>query len=594
MRGSCSPALPSGNYRRLIDEHAVVMPNPELKLKFLKKALQDFERVSSLHRLCPPLGEIYWREILLAEAERLHPGSRALSAELIRKGTVSRPHRTLWNVYRCRHLALTAVLVALVWGLQGAAASLTGRTRPGHPRVAETAELPAHEQGAAAVVAPAAAGDSRMRHGRPAEHWRGNPRQGAAAAVAAGAQGPSAPTAPPPPEKHIEQAQARLPAVQAEAEDLASKAAGKAGLGQAVPGGNMDASASGGEGEADVHEYIEEPIWLVEKRADAEVYSNGLQIITSFEVANIPRRYVPFPHEAGRLPAETAVSSEIRGILYHASESDLVPFRPEEDRRIKSYSSQLTQYICREKKYHYFIDRFGRVFRIVLDAHAAFHAGNSVWADAQQIFLSLNHAFLGICFEGRDFEEVARPGSENSRIAATGNPAINDAQIRAGRELTDWLRFRYRIPQKSCTPHGLASVYPKDKLIGYHLDLSCGFPFARFGLEGSDKEILPSMVVYGFTYDRHFLEIFQGKAWPAIVRSEALVTQQAELAGLPVRQYRDTLQQRFDRDLEWQKELQRRMEIEPSAGEPEVGLKEEARPRRDACLSPRPPLPGLS
>jgi len=47
----------------------------------------------------------------------------------------------------------------------------------------------------------------------------------------------------------------------------------------------------------------------------------------------------------------------------------------------------------------HFIDRFGRVFRVVAEESKANHAGNSVWANGGRVYLSLNHAFLGVSFE---------------------------------------------------------------------------------------------------------------------------------------------------------------------------------------------------
>ncbi|MGW8180583.1 MAG: N-acetylmuramoyl-L-alanine amidase, partial [bacterium] len=321
-----------------------------------------------------------------------------------------------------------------------------------------------------------------------------------------------------------------------------------------LPGGMDVSDKAEPYTERDIQEFIEEPIWLVEKTQREETYSNGLEIVTSYQVDNTPRQYVAFSKTAKEIPDEQNISSEVRGILYHASESDLVPFEPEKNRVIKLYSTQLRQFLCRKKLYNYLIDRFGRVFRIVRDDHAAFHAGNSVWADDRQIFLNLNHAFLGICFESKGFETADEADSSQPKMAMTGDSIINDAQVRAGRELTDWLRFRYRIAERNCVTHGITSIYPEDGLIGYHLDLAYGFPFQRFGLRDKYKEPLPSIVEYGFTYDQYFLKIFQGRLWPGILLSENLLKRKAELAGMSFTAYRESLKQRFTHDFEWQEE----------------------------------------
>ena len=270
---------------------------------------------------------------------------------------------------------------------------------------------------------------------------------------------------------------------------------------------------------------------------------------------NIPRSYVVFPKKTDALPGEEHLSTKVRGILYHASEGDMAPFRPEKNRLLKKYSSQLLKYVCRKKGYHYLIDRFGRVYRIVREEDAAFHAGNSVWANEDSIFLNLNHAFIGICFEGKGFEEVYEPGSTKPRIRVVDETTITKAQIQSGKELTDWLRFHYRIHQGNCVPHSIASVYPKNRLIGYHLDLAHGFPFDRFSLGNKYKEMIPSIIEFGFKGDRYFRETLNGNVWPGVNRSEEYLKKKAEQAGTSVRDYRKKLNLRFDRYSDWQKHL---------------------------------------
>jgi len=307
--------------------------------------------------------------------------------------------------------------------------------------------------------------------------------------------------------------------------------------------------------EGDFPRYIENPIWLVEKTASVETYSNRLQIITSFSVENIPRSYVVFPKNSDTLPGKEALSTEIRGILYHASEGDMAPLKPEKNRLLKQYSNQLLQFAGRQKGYHYLIDRFGRIYRIVREEDAAFHAGNAVWADENSIFLNLNHAFIGICFEGKGFEEFHEEGSTKPKIRALDDATITEAQIRSGKELTDWLRFHYKIPEQNCVPHGITSVYPRDKLIGYHLDLAHGFPFHRFGLRNKYGDMFPSITEFGFKGDRHFREVLNGNIWPGINRSEEYLKSRAKQGNISLAVYRKQLNQRFDRYSDWQTHL---------------------------------------
>jgi hypothetical protein len=305
---------------------------------------------------------------------------------------------------------------------------------------------------------------------------------------------------------------------------------------------------------AQIEEYVSDPIWLVEKTPHYEIYSNRLQIMTTYCVPNVPRKYYQQSRDRSQPDEAVRLSDAIAGIVYHASESDLVPFKPELNSSIKEKSKRLIKYLQRKKSYNYFIDRYGRIFRIVQEDHTAFHAGRSVWADDNAIYIDLNHSFLGICFEGRGFEETggtAASDESNSnrrvpRIRPTGRSSINDAQLRSGKELTDWLRVKYRIPQSNCVPHALVSVNPAKKLIGYHLDLSRGFPFAKFSLSNKYESPLPSMVEFGFSYDSYFSAIFSGKIWPGIYRSEEILRKRAWDARLSPAGYRRLLNAKFE------------------------------------------------
>ena len=312
-----------------------------------------------------------------------------------------------------------------------------------------------------------------------------------------------------------------------------------------------------------VPEYLEDPIWLVEKTSDREIYSNRLQIITTHTISNLPREYFRFLNNSIMLSSNSKISDKISGILFHASESDLYPFMPEMNRSILKYSKRLIKYLLRKKSYHFFIDRFGRVYRLVQEDHAAFHAGNSIWADNEEIYLNLNHAFIGICFEGKDFEEIIlrtqkKGGTKNSKstlLKPTGISSFNEAQLRSGKELTDWLRVKYKISQHNCVPHALTSVNPDKMLIGFHLDLSRGFPFTEFGLTDKYQEPLPSIVEFGFLYDGYFEKIFNGELWRGIRYSQEILQRQAANSGMSVAEYRKGLHRRFSRLVDWKKEM---------------------------------------
>ena len=249
--------------------------------------------------------------------------------------------------------------------------------------------------------------------------------------------------------------------------------------------------------------------------------------------------------------------------MYHASESDLYPFMPEMNSSILGYSKRLIKYLLRKKSYNFFIDRFGRIYRLVQEDHAAFHAGKSIWADDKSLYLNLNHAFIGICFEGKDFEEIntgeqkeGNPtNSKSSFLNPTGISSFNEAQLRSGKELTDWLRVKYKISQQNCVPHALISVNPDRMLIGFHLDLACGFPFDRLGLTDKYQEPLPSMVEFGFRYDKYFEKIFNGNLWRGIRYSEEILQRRARNSGISFAEYRKSLHQRSSRYAEWKKRM---------------------------------------
>ena len=118
-----------------------------------------------------------------------------------------------------------------------------------------------------------------------------------------------------------------------------------------------------------------------------------------------------------------------------------------------------------KRAYHFVIDRFGRVFRIVQESDSANHAGRSVWADETLKYINLNHSFLGVSFETQ---------TRSGAAASTLNPA----QIYAGRMLTEMLRSKYRIAPRNCVTHAQVSVNAAQMLVGYHTDWAANFPFS--------------------------------------------------------------------------------------------------------------------
>jgi hypothetical protein len=255
-------------------------------------------------------------------------------------------------------------------------------------------------------------------------------------------------------------------------------------------------------------------IWLADRGANWELYSNGLRIETTYAVAGEPRRYRVHQREHG-------VQPEIRvkpvGILFHTSESDIWPLDASFDKQLRHTSTALLSYVQQQRAYNYVIDRFGRVYRVVDDETRANHAGNGVWASGNDIYLDLNSAMLGVSFETRWEGGHSLP--------------ITRAQLLAGRNLTNYLRQRFAIAPEMCVTHGLTSVSPKQHLIGYHIDWARGFPFAAFGLPDQYALPPPSVAFFGFDYDEELARAV-GDGWPGIAAGKAAMTKEADDTGL--------------------------------------------------------------
>jgi hypothetical protein len=268
-------------------------------------------------------------------------------------------------------------------------------------------------------------------------------------------------------------------------------------------------------------------VWLVDKSDALELYSNGLRIDLTFSVSNRPRRPFPiFPKEGGAVAAGKGTAPV--GIVFHTTESNLVPFEEEENRRLKRVGRNLMEWVRQERSYHYVIDRFGRVFRVVREMDAANHAGESIWADSRGVYVNLNDSFLGVSFEGQ-----------------TG--AVDDvtqAQVSAGKVLTEMLRSRYSIATENCITHAQVSVNPQNMRIGAHTDWAGKFPFSGVGLPDNYSLPLASVVLFGFDYDSVFLRM-TGTRWRGLDLAEVRVAKQASLEGLEPKQYRAILQHRY-------------------------------------------------
>jgi len=224
--------------------------------------------------------------------------------------------------------------------------------------------------------------------------------------------------------------------------------------------------------------------------------------------------------------------TEPAGIVYHTTESGQAPFEPRQTQALKNLGQSLLAYVQRKRAYHYLIDRFGRVFRVVAESDSAEHAGYSAWADRDWFYLNLNESFLGISFEA------------HSRADNT-DEIVNPAQIRSAAMLTEMLRNRYAIPAEDCVTHAQVSVNPSNMLAGYHTDWASGFPFAALGLPDNYRQPPTGLWAFGFESDPAWLAA--GKDGVALGAKIALedVKHAAAAARLRPAAYRKILRERY-------------------------------------------------
>jgi len=267
-------------------------------------------------------------------------------------------------------------------------------------------------------------------------------------------------------------------------------------------------------------------VWRVETSNSFELYSNGLRVDLTFAVHDRPRAPYPIFPQGGVVAAKYGTAPV--GIVYHTTESQLPPFQEDKTRVLKRLGRNLLEMIRREGSYHYLIDRFGRVFRIVDESDAANHAGSSVWADAGGIYVNLNDSFLGVAVEGQ--------------TGAVGE--VTPAQISAAKVLTEMLRSRYHIAAEDCITHAQVSVNPLNMRIGAHVDWAGKFPFAEVGLPDNYAIPLPSLYAFGFDHDATFLEVTGGR-WKGLDLAEERVERQAAAQGLSGVRFKAILRRRY-------------------------------------------------
>lgn len=272
-------------------------------------------------------------------------------------------------------------------------------------------------------------------------------------------------------------------------------------------------------------------VWLVESNRQFDLYSNGLRVENRFQTSTQERSYLAF----SRVRMETRAGEKRTvpaGIVFHTTESHMAPFEEGQNRTLKRDGEGLLDYVSRNRSYHFVVDRFGRVFRIVREADYANHAGNSIWADDNWVYVNLNQSFFGVAFEARSEPEQ-------------GDLPVNAAQVHAARTLTEMLRARYGISAANCVAHCQVSVNPEARRAGNHTDWAANLPFRDLGLTDNYARPLPSVTLFGFSAAALLEQARDSPLAAGLHAAEEQVRAEAAARNLPEKRYRQILQMRY-------------------------------------------------
>jgi hypothetical protein len=243
------------------------------------------------------------------------------------------------------------------------------------------------------------------------------------------------------------------------------------------------------------------------------------------------RSYVVF--HAGQPPEKISERrSQPAGIVFHTSESVQAPLTQSQNDNLTRIGRGLLQYVSNRRSYHFVIDRFGRIFRMVPETDFANHAGWSVWANQEEIFVNLNHSFLGVSFEAH---------TQNIDQGFYLTPA----QINAGHQLVQMLLSKYKIPLTNCVTHAQVSVNPDSMVICYHTDGSGDFPFEELGVPDNYSLPLPSIFIFGFDFDPSVLMSTGFRMWKGLLSADERLRKEAIAQQLSIGQYKQVLRERY-------------------------------------------------
>lgn len=268
------------------------------------------------------------------------------------------------------------------------------------------------------------------------------------------------------------------------------------------------------------------PVWLVEESGTRRVYSNGLIVRADYATESSARSYRTYSRTGLRAGEPAAAPA---GIVFHTTESLMVPLTPALRQALQVSREDVLAHVRRDRLYNFVIDRFGQVYGVVPEGQVAFHAGHSVWAEGDHVFLDLNESFLGVSFEAQTDSEF--------------HPSA--AQVHSGRLVTEMLRSRFSIPEANCVTHAQVSVNPDNMRLGYHTDWGSAFPFRELGLGAGYGATVAAVRVFGFVYDDAFLAAIGGQAWEGLTAAEKEMAGEAAARGLAPSDYRKILQEQY-------------------------------------------------
>jgi hypothetical protein len=274
-------------------------------------------------------------------------------------------------------------------------------------------------------------------------------------------------------------------------------------------------------------------IWKIEEAGGCDSYSNGLRIENRYLAPNYRRAYRVYPPNLHSEPAPELYSKPA-GIVFHTTESPQAPFDADYNGTLRQIGRETLEFTRRHHLYHFMIDRFGRVFRVVPESDTAFHAGQSVWADGNGVYLGLNDSFLGVSFEAE------------TRDISEGN-YLSQAQIQSGRLLVQMLIDKYSLPPSNCITHSQVSVNAENMRIGNHTDGAGDFPFQQLGLPDNYTLPLPSVCLFGFDYDALYLKSTGFRLWRGLLLADEQVRQQAMERGMTIGQFKKVLRGEYKR-----------------------------------------------